>query len=526
MGNGPDLLFAALNTAAFLLCVGFLAYVVLIVVPYLRHRPSTPGDAADFDWHLIVPALDEALVIEATIVELRRTFPRAHLWVVDDASQDATPQIVERLAGASRHVHMVSRSLPEARQGKGPALNEGYRAICEFLGADIGSVAERTIVGVVDADARLDPACLDVVAGGEFFGDPAMGAVQIEVRVTDQLDGSAGPLGALDRDPMLIRLQDLEFAGPIAAMQLLRRKVGSVGMGGNGQFSRLSVLRQIAAEDGTPWHGALLEDFELGLHVLLAGGRTEYCHETWVAQEGLRKLKPLLRQRSRWAQGSMQCMRYLWPVMRSPQISTQGALEIAYFLFLPWLQLVGGLVYGGVSGVALYYLTIDHGGLAGWLRGGAWGILPLFLLFGLAPFVIWGPIHRRRNAPDLTMGKALGTAFVNVGYTYFHHIAVWWAFFRVVTMRRDWKKTARRVPRLARFPVPAFARRLAGGRAVATVGTFTPRTPSPALAAVAVPAPAVGPGTSGPGSGSRPVMVTGRFTRKTPDASYPLWEGS
>ena len=521
MGSGTDLLFAALNTAAFLLCVGFLAYVVLIIVPYLRHKRSEPGNANDFDWHLIVPALDEALVIEATLIELTGTFPKAHVWVIDDASEDATPQILRRLAASNRNLHVVSRSLPEAREGKGPALNAGYRAIREFVGA--GAHTSRTIVGVVDADARLDPHCLDIVAGAEFFGDPEMGAVQIEVRVTDQLDHQDGPLARLDRDPMLIRLQDLEFAGPIAAMQLLRRKVGSVGMGGNGQFSRLSVLDKIAESNGTPWHGALLEDFELGLHVLLAGGRTEYCHDTWVAQEGLRKLKPLLRQRSRWAQGSMQCMRYLWPVMRSPQISTQGALEIAYFLFLPWLQLLGGLVYAGVTGVALYYLAIDHSGLAGWLRGGAWGILPLFLLFGLAPFMIWGPIHRRRNAPDLSSRQATSTALVNVAYTYFHHVAVWWAFFRVVTMRRDWKKTARRVPRLARFPVPAFARRLAGGRGVAAVGTFT-RTPSPALAAVAVHAPAAGPDTTGPSHGLRPVMVTGRFARKTPEASHHHWE--
>ncbi|HVX17348.1 MAG TPA: glycosyltransferase [Acidimicrobiales bacterium] len=518
MLSGPTLL-AALNAAAFLLCVAFLAYVVMIIVPYLRHRPGEPGDAAAFDWHLLIPALDEQYVIEATVVELRRSFPDAHLWVVDDASADRTPAIVQRLATELADVHVVTRELPEARQGKGPALNAGYRAIAAFVGDEVDS--DRVIVGVVDADARLDPACCSIVAGDGCFGDPAVGAVQIEVRVTDHLDAPGGPLSELQRDSMLIRLQDLEFAGPIAGMQLLRRKVDSVGMGGNGQFSRLSVLREIGGPEAEPWHGALLEDFELGIHVLLAGHRNEYCHDTWVAQEGLKSLRPLLRQRSRWSQGSMQCIRYLWPVMRSMKVSTAGALEIAYFLCLPWLQLIGGLVYSGVTAVALYYLATSPGGFMGWFRGGAWGILPLFLLFGLAPFMIWGPIHKRRNAPNLSWPQAFATAAVNVGYTYFHHLAVWWAFIRLVASRHDWKKTERLVPRLAHGPLPGFARRLAGG--FSTRGSFARRRPTVALRpAVASPyqsqlqsvypaAALAAPADESP----RPVLVTGRFARRT-----------
>src|SRR5262249_22574946 len=156
--------------------------------------------------------------------------------------------------------------------------------------------------------------CLDVIAGPSCFGDAAVGAVQVQVRVVHR--GHGARRSSLSR--LLVRLQDMEFSGVIAAMQTFRRHLGSVGMGGNGQFTRLSVLDRIASEHGTPWHGALLEDFELGVHVLLAGFRTEYCHDTWVAQEGLPTLRSLVRQRSRWAQGSMQCFRYLWPVLRSP----------------------------------------------------------------------------------------------------------------------------------------------------------------------------------------------------------------
>ena len=79
-------------------------------------------------------------------------------------------------------------------------------------------------------------------------------------------------------------MQDIEFRTAIAAMQTLRVQTGSVGLGGNGQFTRLSVLDEIAQRAGCPWHGALLEDYELGLHVLLAGYENRYVDETYVAR--------------------------------------------------------------------------------------------------------------------------------------------------------------------------------------------------------------------------------------------------
>src|SRR6476661_4135614 len=98
MNRAGDLFLAALNAAAFLFCASFLAYVVLIVVPFLRHRPAQPGDPDAFRWHFIIPCLNEQGVIAATVKGLLRSFPEAQLWCVDDASTDATPEILARLA--------------------------------------------------------------------------------------------------------------------------------------------------------------------------------------------------------------------------------------------------------------------------------------------------------------------------------------------------------------------------------------------------------------------------------------------
>jgi cellulose synthase/poly-beta-1,6-N-acetylglucosamine synthase-like glycosyltransferase len=479
--TNSEFLLALLNTVAFLLCVSFVSYVVMIVLPFLRHRPSKPGDSRRFLWHFIVPCLDEEAVIEDTIRTLQATFPRAGIWCVDDGSVDATPDILAGLAREFPNVHVVTRRFPDAQQGKGPALNSGWTAVLSQMPAHVDPA--RVVVGVVDADGRLDPRCLDVIAGQEFFGSPNVGAVQIQVRVSDLFD--EGHRDSARRVPkrLLVRLQDMEFCGPIAAMQLLRRRTGSVGMGGNGQFTRLSVLNAIADEHGTPWHGALLEDLELGLHVLLNGSRTEYCHDTYVVQEGLPSVRLLVRQRSRWAQGSMQCMRYLWPVLRSPRISTQGALEITYFLLLPWFQLLGGLIYVATTVVGGYYALTTPGGPTAWVRGGAWGLIPLFVFFGLSPFLLWGPIYRSRTDHQLSRRGAWAVGVANWAYTYLHQLSVWWALARVLQARNDWKKTARlaqrKVPALAGAParmrpaLPAVATR----RGLYAVGSFTPRRP-------------------------------------------------
>ncbi len=454
MGDAGELIQAALNTTGLLFCASFLAYLVLMLLPFLRRKPATPGDESRYSWHFIIPCLDEEGVVAATIRQLIRSFPTAQLWCVDDASTDATPEVLARMARRYRRLHVVARQLPEARRGKGAALNAGWEALRASVPAGVDT--HQLIVGIVDADGRLDPGCLAMIAGPSFFGSSDVGAVQLKVRIASGRDAAVDDQRHPRLARLIIRLQDLEFACVIAAMQTLRRHVGSVGMGGNGQFTRLSVLETIAEDHGTPWHGALLEDFELGLHVLLSGSRTEYCHDTSVTQEGVPTARQLVRQRSRWAQGSMQCFSYLVPIMRSPRVSRVGAVEIAYFLFLPWIQLVGSLIYLLGTVVFVAYAATTPGGPAAWFTGGGWALLPIFVCFGLGPFVIWGPVYRATACQDVSASKAWALGLANWFYLTVHYLAIWWALARFVTTRHDWKKTARRVP------APVAGRSIAG----------------------------------------------------------------
>src|SRR5882724_3514657 len=111
---------------------GFLSYVAVLVATFLRHRPGSPDDPEAFDWHFVIPCRDEAAVIGDTLDYLRSAFPAARVWVVDDASADATADIVAAFAedDVRSRVHLVRRVLPDARIGKGDALNAAYAALC------------------------------------------------------------------------------------------------------------------------------------------------------------------------------------------------------------------------------------------------------------------------------------------------------------------------------------------------------------------------------------------------------------
>ena len=110
-----------------------------------------------------------------------------------------------------------------------------------------------TVVGVIDGDGRGDSMLLHTVA--DLFADRWVGAVQTRVRIQN-------------RKPILGLLQDLEFACVANASQSLRDRLGSVGMGGNGQFVRLSALAKLGE---SPWSSLPGRGSRTGLRLHLAG---------------------------------------------------------------------------------------------------------------------------------------------------------------------------------------------------------------------------------------------------------------
>lgn len=442
---------SVLSSFTLFLVVLFVAYVIAILIPFLRHKPIPLGDPAAFTWHLFVPCRDEAAVIEATMHRARTDFPDAHLWIIDDDSSDNTARIVSQFAARDAHVHLVQRRLPDARLGKGAALNGAYRALDAWLPARADR--ERIIVGVLDADGEMSPDALEVVASARVFGDPLTGAAQIAVWMRNRADRTPFPeRGRLANRfaSALVRMQDVEFRTVIAAMQSLRVRTGTVGLGGNGQFTRLSVLDVIGEQHGAPWHGALLEDYELGLHVLLAGYQVRHAYDTHVSQEALPSVRRLLTQRTRWAQGNIQCAKYLRDVINSPKFDSVGVLETAYYMLLPFLQLLGVIAMITMTAISIGRVVAEPS---------IWSAAPeriiplivLVLLFSVAPFAIWGFVYKARCEPSASWGQALLWGLGMWLYICYMYVCIPRAFVRIARGQTGWSKTRRNAEALVRI---------------------------------------------------------------------------
>ena len=216
--------------------------------------------------------------------------------VIDDGSDDRTVEVLSDVLG--ERVWLLSRKPPQARQGKGEALNAGIRYLL-----DSGRLADRdpdnVVVVVVDADGQLDPQSIEQVR--PYFADPVVGAVQIGVRINNR------------EQSRLARMQDMEFVVYTEVFQRGRRHLGSVGLGGNGQFMRLSAMMSLGP---SPWTRSLTEDLDLGVRLIAAGWRNEYCPSVAVHQQGVVELRRLIRQRTRWFQGHLQSWKLIPLVLR------------------------------------------------------------------------------------------------------------------------------------------------------------------------------------------------------------------
>jgi 1,2-diacylglycerol 3-beta-glucosyltransferase len=461
--------FGLFVVALFILHVVASTYLLRAEPPRLTH-----GDPAEFEWHIVIPALNEEAVLNDTLSRLS-IIPFAHLWVVNDASDDRTAEIAEHWRERSTYVHVVTRALPSARTGKGAVLNDAYRAISHFrLNSAFSETPIRTIVGVVDADGVLDPNTFAVLAGPHCFADPKVGAVQQDVWMRNVDDRKPYPgAGKLKNyaGATLLRLQDVEFRASIAAIQHTRHHTHSVAMGGNGQWTRLEALddivlldtarwnskraeqsrhavRPVRAKQLGPWHGGLLEDFELGLHLLMTGWVTQFTPGCYVAQEALPSVSRYLRQRVRWCQGSMQCLRYLPDLWKSAFIGPWALLELCYYLTQPWLWIVGTFLFPVplIDAAAAFFRSPSE--WFSWVHhDGGWMWLFMFWGTALGPLMSWAFTYRSVRAHSegtlVTRRQSFHDGLAYVVLVNLSYVIAWRAFFRLLWRKNGWSKTAR-----------------------------------------------------------------------------------
>jgi 1,2-diacylglycerol 3-beta-glucosyltransferase len=393
----------------------------------LVSRSLVNGDGTPEHFWIIVPALNEEVVVGNTVrAALGLTGPGntlARVLVVDDGSDDRTPEVLAAIDHP--RLHVMRRELPEARQGKGEALNAAYRYIAEQT-AQAGISPEKVVLGIIDGDGQGSPNILLEVS--RMLRDRAIGAVQVQVRIRN-------------RNKLLGAVQDLEFASIVNACQSLRDRLDTVGLGGNGQFTRLSALLALGA---APWSACLVEDLELGLRMHLSGVGIRYTSRAAVTQQAVVDVRRLTSQRTRWAQGNLQCARYLRQLVTSKQIGLTSLAEVLHYLFSPWINALVTVVLAGM-------VAISTPGWSDLAAGGA-----VWLGITWFPGFLWALVHRYRlrdeTLPRLFLAAVAYPAFLLLGL-----VATYRAIARQATGRQAWAKTER----LAEEPLPTSALALA-----------------------------------------------------------------
>ncbi|MFC4515117.1 glycosyltransferase [Streptomyces ehimensis] len=379
------------------------------------------GPRAERLYIFLLACLNEEKVLGESLARIT-SLPAGNFMalVIDDASDDRTADIAR--SADPDQVKLLQRHLPDARKGKGAALNAGIRHLRES-----GILADRdpadVIVCVVDADGRLDPHIVQAV--DPYFDDPRTGATQVGVRMYNRHQG------------VLARLQDMEFVIYGDIFQTARRYFGSVGMGGNGQFMRLAALDTLMKDGNGPWSDSLTEDLDLGVRLIARGWTNHHCTTAAVSQQAVLDVRRLVRQRSRWFQGHLQSAGLVPMILR--EVPTKAAVDLLYHLSSPVLILLTSLL-------PLSFVVAVGGTVVGSVEAGRplvspmWIIGPYVLSFTAAYAYGW-VYSRRERGLGLVRAVLLSHLFVIYGYIWF--AAGWWGLWRMLTGKQTWLKTAR-----------------------------------------------------------------------------------
>lgn len=277
--------------------------------PSLAATPPPAEAAPHPPVDVVVAARDEEAVIGSLVERvLRLSWPadQLRLWVVDDGSEDRTPQ---RLADLQvRHPQLrVLRRERDSGGGKSGALN-----------AVLAQLQGRWML-VLDADADLPPDLLERVIPVAEIG----GWRGIQLRKAEANTGHN----------WLTRAQSMEMAFDAYIQEARLARGGVAELRGNGQ-----LLRRDAVQTAGGFNEATItDDLDLSFRFLLAGLPIGVLWDPPVSEEAVATLPALWRQRQRWAEGGLQRFLDYGDQLLSDRLNGSQRWDLGSFFILQYL---------------------------------------------------------------------------------------------------------------------------------------------------------------------------------------------
>ncbi|MBX9670994.1 MAG: glycosyltransferase family 2 protein [Candidatus Obscuribacterales bacterium] len=277
-------------------------------VPSVRKllKSKSTKDNEDAEWNpwvdIFISAKNEGRVIATTVRQLfDLDYDQFYVWVIDDCSDDNMPEVLNELRKEYPRLRVVTRT-PGSYPGKSAALNDAL------------PLSKGEVIAVFDADAYVAPDFLKKIL--PLLAPEHVGAVQAQKRIYER------------QTDWLPRFQDTEYALD-SYFQVGRDIIGgAVELRGNGELIKRNALIDVGG-----WtNKAITDDLDLSMKLMINNWGIRFSPDAVVWEEGVTTGKALMRQRRRWAEGSIRrYLDYIFPLNSPTRLSLVERLDTLVF---------------------------------------------------------------------------------------------------------------------------------------------------------------------------------------------------
>jgi 1,2-diacylglycerol 3-beta-glucosyltransferase len=349
---------------------------------------------------VVVAARDEEAVIGRLVervLGLRWPIEQLRLWVIDDGSEDRTPQRLADLQALHPQLRVLRRSR-DAGGGKSGALN-----------LVLQQLQGRWLL-VLDADADLQPDLLErLIPYAESGGWAAVQLRKAEVNAEAN---------------WLTRAQAMEMAFDAFIQEGRLARGGVAELRGNGQLLRRDAVHAAGGFN----EATITDDLDLSFRLLLAGQPVGVLWNPPVCEEAVLSVPALWRQRQRWAEGGLQRFLDYGDQLVSGDLNGAQKRDLAAFFVLQYMlpvmavaDLIGALVTGTLPGMWPFSLVA----------------------LGLTGFSILAGCQRPAEGPPLPKPTPANIALA-MGYLMHWFVVIPWVALKMALLPKTlvWAKTA------------------------------------------------------------------------------------